>query len=318
MSEQEARARVGYEELVRPEWFSREDSVLWTAGYRVLRAPLAAFPSGPYLFDFGDVRAVVSWGTLRYLDTAATKVWLTDAHEWHFDAKDVVEKSTPEGRHIVFLTALPNESTEPQARAAVAAARGLLTVLNGRNMAWDCVYENVVRRTQRSGYSPTWESPLAFPVPDLTPHGVDRVFRSAAAYGASPAAARARLALSLRWLEAAARDSDVDAVLKYWVALETLAMPDDTNIRPINEALKRVYQKPMGEVQATFGVGRIFGLRGRIVHHGAIVPIDQKLLHYLEALYADVLLDYLGQPPERRGLAVLGTPGFNLRALLHE
>ncbi len=64
--------------------------------------------------DFGDVRALVSWGSLRYLDTAATKIWLTNAHEWHFDAKDVGEKSTPEDRHIVFITPLADPTLNPK------------------------------------------------------------------------------------------------------------------------------------------------------------------------------------------------------------
>ncbi len=83
----------------------------------------------------------------------------------------------------------------------------------------------------------------------------------------------------------------MDAVLKHWVALETLVMPNTTDLRPVNEVLKRVYGKPMAEIQATFGVGRVFGLRAQIVHHGAIVPIDERLLRYLEALYADLLLE---------------------------
>lgn len=309
---------VAFHDLVPPEWVPAEDSELWTAAYRVLRAPVTAFPPDPPIFDFGDVRAVVLWGTLHYLDTAAIRMSLTDAHQWQVDSKDATEKDTPESRYVVFLTRLIGDSDEPRALAAVAAARGLMIALNGRNMAWDCVYENIVRRGQITGFSRSWENPLVFKVPDLTAQGVERISRVAAAYRASSDTTRARLALSLRWLESAMGESGVDAVVKFWVALETLAMPDTANIRPVNDSLQRAYQMPMGEVQTRFGVGRVAGLRSRIVHEGAIVSIHQNLIRYLEALYTDVLLDQLGQPPERLALAVLGTPGFDLPTLLHQ
>src|SRR5216684_338281 len=50
-----------------------------------------------------------------------------------------------------------------------------------------------------------------------------------------------RVLLSLRWFEQALFDHGIDAFLKYWIAVETVGMPDTSNIRPLIESLAVAY-----------------------------------------------------------------------------
>jgi hypothetical protein len=115
--------------------------------------------------------------------------------------------------------------------------------------------------------------------------------------------------LALHWFHLAMRDRGVDAFLKRWIALETLAMPDGTNIRPVNEALASAYGISYEEARDTYAVGRLAGLRARIVHHGEPLPIHSKLELYFDAVFYDVLMQLLGEPCDGRAASVLAPDG---------
>lgn len=95
--------------------------------------------------------------------------------------------------------------------------------------------------------------------------------------------------LSIQWYFDSLNSSGVDKVLKCWFAMETLGMPDGTDIRPLNEILSRAYGISYQEVTQRFGVGRVYGFRSEIVHQGKIVPIHYMLSDYMESLYVDIL-----------------------------
>ncbi len=98
-----------------------------------------------------------------------------------------------------------------------------------------------------------------------------------------------RFGLALRWMDEATRTEGVDAYIKAWVALETLAMPDTTNIRPMNEALGRIYGMSTDEASERFLTGRLAGLRASVVHDGDQRFVKDKLILYLHALFKDLL-----------------------------
>ncbi|MBD0325807.1 MAG: hypothetical protein ICV68_05215, partial [Pyrinomonadaceae bacterium] len=125
--------------------------------------------------------------------------------------------------------------------------------------------------------------------------------------------------LSLRWFESALYGKGgIDAYLKYWFAIETLGMPSTTNIRPLVESLSRAYGISHEEAQQKFSIGRLFGLRSRIVHEGQIISVHQNLTKYIEALYVDVLLEHLGLASEHRAEDVIDDPNFDLARYLYE
>jgi hypothetical protein len=126
-----------------------------------------------------------------------------------------------------------------------------------------------------------------------------------------------RLRLANRWFVSAVHSGGgIDAFLKYWIALETLAMPDTTDVRPINELLARSYDVTPSEAAQRFGVGRLFGLRSRIVHDGQIVSVSGLLLGYIEAIFFDTLAAALQLAPEHRAAAVQTDPDWDFPRLL--
>jgi hypothetical protein len=86
----------------------------------------------------------------------------------------------------------------------------------------------------------------------------------------------------------------VFAFLKCWIAIETLAMPDGTNIRPAILTLAAAYNMSEAEARDFFAIGRLFSLRGDIVHRGLTPRMDQYLLAYIEGVYVDLLAQVLG------------------------
>ena len=185
--------------------------------------------------------------------------------------------------------------------------------MEGRNAAFELIFDNIAPMTGENltVISPVVENPMWFKVPDFKPERLLKIQKAMETIHRLPQAERNRIKLSLRWFESAMRKSGVDSFLSFWIALETLAM-DDTNIRPINETLAHVYGASTQEVAIKFGVGRVFGLRAKIVHQGRMASFHANLQRYLEALYSDILLAKLKLPPEHRAQNVLDDPEFDI------
>jgi hypothetical protein len=95
--------------------------------------------------------------------------------------------------------------------------------------------------------------------------------------------------------------------VKFWIAVETLAMPNSTNILPIFESLARAYGIPLSDAKTRFPIGRLFNLRGRIVHRGEMLELPGAVLGYMSALFFDLLSELLLQPNEGRLAESLST-----------
>ena len=64
----------------------------------------------------------------------------------------------------------------------------------------------------------------------------------------------------------------MSSFIKFWVAIETLAMPNTSNIKPLNLALAKGYNLKITEAETRFQLGLGLNLRSKIVHDGLIVP----------------------------------------------
>jgi Apea-like HEPN len=123
--------------------------------------------------------------------------------------------------------------------------------------------------------------------------------------------------LSLRWFEQSQFElSGIDKFLKSWIAVETIGMPDTSNIRPLIESLAQAYGETSEEIKKKYKIGRLLDLRSRIVHDGLIFPIHSSLSTYVEALYVDALYIFLGLKSERRLERITNIPGFDVMAYL--
>jgi len=316
--EEEATESGGWADLARPEWFPDGRGTMWVVGYRVMRSPAGELVP-PLILDVDKVRAVFLFGDVRYFDTSQLRFEIVTDTEWKI-VGETEERQTGRGSFLLLLAAFDvgdAPGNEPEVRMDLASVAGLIVAVCGRNAAYEQVFENVVsiHEPRASGFSQVLENPLSIRPPALLAR---RAALERAALGlsvADPADAE-RLNLAFRWVIQAVYDSGADAYIKYWVALETLAMPDTTNVRPIVEALGRVYGISPSEARTRFMVGRLQSFRSRIVHRGHIPAVHSFLLDYLDALFYDVLSEKLGFAGEKRAGALLAVPEFDLPGLL--
>ena len=314
------RKDVPLTDLIPVSWFkSKEGSSIWIRGYRCLNVPDDELKKGPQLFDLGPVRAIILAGRLRFWDTSQAQLTPVSGNKWHLDLSSFKERETVDGVYLLLIAPFDVEGTpgnEGVTRQRVHEAVGLLVAFNGLNMAFQYLYDNrlSLHDNMVGAYTDTVLNPMQFKAPDVSDAYINTLATAGQRIGGLAPEEKNRIRLSLTWFESATRQGDVDAFLSCWIALETLGM-SDSNIRPVVEALARIYGIDRRQAQARFEIGRLFDVRGRIVHKGESVPISPQLQRYIEAVYVDLLFDKLGVPSERRAEAVLNTPGLSLRAL---
>jgi hypothetical protein len=304
-----------------PHWFqSRPGSSLWMNGYLAFRVDGGAIGNEPKHMHLGDVVATLRDGGFKYWDIGHPRVTAVNgAPTFEMSGPSQIEAS---GGHFLILTTHHDRDgksgNEPATRARLAMAAALLATVFGRNIVYHKIFENILNleSLQTHMLSPVFENPNWFPLVEPVKVRITLVERLAAALHQLPDPARNRVELSLRWYEDAVFARGVDAFLKYWISIETVAMPDTSNIRPLEELFASAYGMSFLTARSTFQIGKIFGLRSRIVHDGDIVPVHGNLLLYLEALYVDALYATLREPLEKRAQSVLGMRDFSLGAYI--
>lgn len=307
--------------IVPSEWFdSTSGNSVWLSGYRMYRISNDDIPTGPKYFDLAGVRVFLVYGSINYLNSKSATPFLKEDGRAIFDTSNF-EVQSPVGAYLVLI--LPFErngkpGNERETRSRISDIVGLLAALNGRNMVYERLFEyehllgkNEQGKNERRVIGEVIINPFRMPVPEIRDYRLQFITSVDKIIGEKPPAQTNRIRLSLRWYESAIYDLGVNAFLKYWIAIETLAMPDTTNIRPISEVLSSIYDLTKEETDQRFQIGRLFSLRGRIVHQGEQIPIRGDLLDYIENIYADLLFDSISQASERRTDTFLKNLGFN-------
>lgn len=319
----EHRQQLWLNAVVPSSWLTRtEDNCVWVSGYSVFRLTKDDLASGPRVFDLEGIRAIILYGKVKYPNPINFET--TDTPQIKATVPDPITGETGEGVHLLMILRLGINWQEVNLKIVeerISATVGLLAAFNGRNMVYEHLFDYIADLSDGKTLSTTLvtEHPLHFKPPDISASRLLTISESDHAIAMLPEAERNRIGLSLRWFESALyAGGTVDAYLKYWFAIETLGMPDTTNIRPLIESLARAYGLSYQEAQHRFFIGRLFGLRGRIVHNGQIIPISQKLSRYMESLYADILFEHLGLPTEHQAEGVLNDPTFELGRYLYE
>jgi hypothetical protein len=236
---------------------------------------------------------------------------------------EVVLTGSPERRKSsgvfwLLITPLSKDgkpSDEPLAKANIDTAAGLIAAVYGKAALFQRLYENAydLAKDQVSAVSPTFENPNWFDQVDFHTQPPEILQGMAQTISKRDEPDRNRIALALRWFKQGVSEMDgVDSVIKFWVAIETLAMPDDTSVRRANHKLAHAYGMTPETAAKRFGLGRLHGFRSDIVHNGRVPPVDGMLQKYLEALFIDLLAAEIGHPSLRRAEAVLTGTGFKL------
>ena len=281
-----------------PEWQGAKGRVVLVL-YRTVRAPVDTFGAEPLACLIGSVWTCLFWGS-PMVPKASSEFWFVEPKLMGWNCNLQGDEAQQEGRYCLLYARFADQASKAGAKAAIDAACGFLYAYHGRNVAYMklCELEMSLETDEYSQSTETVENPLVLPAPRLLAPEFE-IFREAARLiGEADEPDRDRLSLSLRWFSSATHLWGPDAFLHYWIALEALAMPDSTNIRPIGEHLASTYQVSHDEAKKEFRVGRLYGFRGAVVHDGSHIAVPGEVLTYLAALYADVLLSVLSLPPE--------------------
>ena len=133
-----------------------------------------------------------------------------------------------------------NPGSEKETCNRISEVVGLLAAINGRNMVFEHIFDyeyvlgkNEQGKIERRVIGSVLQNPFTLPVPDINKKRLKLISDIENAILVKPLPEANRITLSLRWFQAAIYEEGVDALLKLWIAIETLAMPDTTDIRPI-------------------------------------------------------------------------------------
>lgn len=322
MDKEHSQFQLRFEDIIPSSWFKKlDESSIWISCYKVI-IPKDDIPPNLSIITSGNMMGVLIHGRIPFLDNSKDVLNIKNMGEVHLDGKTKMEKTS---RGTYFLIILPfkiddNTRSETEVRFKVSSFVGLLSAFNGRNMVYEKVFDNryIFKGQKFSSFGPYFINPDYHSAPDISENRLRTIENALSKIEKQDKFIKNQIKLSLHWLKSAVFSSGVDAFTKYWIALEVLGMPDTTDIKPINESLSKIYELSLEETIDHFLVGRIFGLRCRILHKGQEIPIHQNLQDYLEALYVDLLFNKLDMPSEFRTQKVIDRQNFNLIEYLHE
>jgi hypothetical protein len=238
-------------------------------------------------------------GTFAYISADSWSIEELDDDHFEFRLGPLRHALAPLGTYLLVCTPGDKNAGERTADAAALAAATL-----GEAVVYRQLFTNVFSTHDSSVQvkGPTFGPPRNFPGPDLAGDTIRRFKDLYRALGSLSATDRARVQLSFRWFDEAVHAFNQDALLRYWFAIETLAMPSTTNIRPANQLLAKAYGRTEAEIRDWIELGRVQKLRSDITHNGLRAPLDPRLLNFVAAIYADLLDATLGLSCRERAL----------------
>lgn len=307
-------------ELVPDDWnFPGSCSVMLTV-YRVYLVPDEQILSFPTLV-LPDVRLFAFRGKLppwpRF--EGGLEPWVGGQPQMRWELRTPSTDEMPVGTFLFVLARLAREAdsdAQQTARGLIADAVTTLHLISGRNAALSReINEIVFRQNGIQHPSGAAESPVYHGPADLSLDRLTELSELWQAIERMPMIDSRRCKLSLRWASRGGEANGVDSLLAWWIAIETLAMPDTTNVRAINRRLASAHTITLEEAVVRFKVGRLQNLRAMIVHDGRLEQTTHNLERYIEALYIDLLRDVCGMP--MRSLAsLMSEPDFDLEVVL--
>lgn len=301
-------------DIVPRHWHESHDHA-WLTLYSIALGTLTEFKHLKRV-SLDDAFAFSFWGSMSYLD--GSTLTLRFGPEGELIAQGgLTQEQSGEGAWLAIvqpcLTNSPANEYGLKVKASVLAA--LLISVTTRNYAYSRVFDNCISLTtdEATATSPVVVSPHGYSQPRLV--DLDTFQSASAMLTSKPDAERRRIELSLHWYDKSLRSYGVDSFLSNWIAIETLAMPDTSNVKPINSQLADAYGLSYTEAAERFCVGRLLGLRSRVVHDGEDLIVMAAMSDYMNCLYEEILHYSLGMQTRRLGELALH-PSFSFEGLL--
>jgi len=222
---------------------------------------------------------------------------------------NIQTKKTEQSVFLLFFLKhdLKNESKTIR---ELQSSRGLLSNIEGKNTNYWHVTDYIIHFPVNNT---TTVSPV-IKAPDLIPAFSKTIMVELVSQKINTLeiTLQTRIKLALRWIDSAEHETmSLDEFLKLWFAIETISMPDTTNIKPLLDRLASIYNLDKKIAKGYFNVGLILKLRSNIVHNGLNIGIHFQLNQYLKAIFYDVLLDICEVPSLHAARQVLEDSKFD-------
>ncbi len=225
------------------------------------------------------------------------------------------------GTHISFgeQSAGAHLRVEGVTEERLQFARAAITAVMGRNAAFEELFEAFLRLGNgraRLNTHVSFNFPDAFGSPNLDGASATVVEETVGRMQSLNIDDRKRVALALRWylraqdFRGVKEVANVDSLISYWVAFESLVMPNE-NLNSAVVVLAAIHRRPEAEIRQLLPIGRLFGLRGKIIHHGQTPSISFELLNFMDDLFVDALLHHLKVPRQPRTQAYLDGSAYS-------
>lgn len=127
-----------------------------------------------------------------------------------------------------------------------------------------------------------------------------------------------KVKLSLTWFNKTLNARSYDRFLFCWIALEILTMKNESDVKTLKRILGKAYSLDNSQVEPTFGVGKLYGLRSKIVHEGYTPSLSLDFLHYCELLYIDIFNEVMENSQKKLALQHLENKDMNLSDYLKD
>lgn len=292
------------------DWFDRpEDASVWVSAYRAYRVPSQSVSRKRALFkDFEQVRAVFLHWDAPYLKPDQNVIEGKNSLP-QFAPQPLYEYRTGPGVLLLFITPLPvgaDMEASGAARERVQYVRSLMVALLGRNAAYRHEFDVDIEFATRSVGSPS--SVFTTPedeTPEVNKRGLELVATALEKLSSLDSSTQNRIRLALRWYQRSfgddrlvrdTKEEDIDKFVNCWLAWETLVMERYDDINSITHALADIHGREVQRIGELFPIGRIYGLRADILHHGQMKDLKQGLISFMTNVFADLLLHVLGLP----------------------
>lgn len=287
--------KAGYWQFTNAHWFRGvKEKAIFVSGYRSESVCRDAPQNVPKVVDMGNVCLAMINGTIRYFDNKKVAIGIK---EGCWDIKTCNSNLITEqiGFFAIFVVPLYENLDIAMIRAKeeIDIAVSISVIQFGTHLVYEHLFENIHKMDENGKESITGYSEV---IKNVFPAGKvfvdDRDLQDLNRIGKHlinvDDAQKARIRLAARWHYKGLKEiNPVDEFLCYWIAIEILAMPN-TNIRPLIKKLATLYTITEDEISSRLNLGRLFDLRGKIVHGGYRGGIHHYIVDCVRSIFLDL------------------------------
>ncbi len=297
------------------DWFSDLDkSSIHISVYSLPTIKAKELPRSTIIYDFVTIQArgVISHCSYTYYDISELSPPFRSLNSLRMESDSIPIRTVKPAVYLAIASPFMIDGVEkklPDVENTISHAVSMLMCVIGRSVAYKHIF-NTIYNLNNKGLtliSPSIDNHWVFGQPSLGRLNMRYLSLLENQLRKMPQEFKDKISLSLRWFKMASHDKGIDAFLKFWIAIETVALPK-TNIKPLRTILANAYCIPEDDVDKHFGVGRIYGFRCDNVHDGFFNRIDSHFLRYMSCLFSDVLFQILGLPAIHKAAACLNDP----------